>query len=303
MNFNDYYSQQSIISDPGYYQDWFNVLPGDAASLCEISRGVMMHFLDIDPYHHAIPIRRLSELNLRYIDKMIEQVFKLNGGQLQQINTRLIGSCRDFSLLVCAMLRHKKIPARIRFGFSTFHIPGFHHDQVLLEYWDVFQNKWCLADPRVNQGFIHKYKLNQDTQSHDMPRDAFLTAGEAWKLCRYSKKSATQFGTGLKNRITGWAFIRNKLIQDLAALNKMELFSWDCWGMMLKDRTDDFMKHSKQVELLDYVAELTTSEIDIQKINTVYREDDLRVPSIIFSDSQIGGAKNVELRTLQAMQE
>jgi len=297
MNINHYYSQQSVMTHPGHHQHWFNELPNDPASLCEITRGVVKHFLDVEPFNRIPPITRLFELDLRYVDKMIEQLLKLNQQQLKDINTKIMGSCRDFSLLVCAMLRHKKIPARLRFGFSTFHIPGFHHDQVLVEYWDATQNKWCLADPRINQEFIKKYKLDHGTHSHDIPRDVFMTGGQAWQLCRSKEKNANQFGTGLKNRFTGWTYIRNKLIQDLAALNKMELLSWDCWGIMLEDRSDDFMNHLERVELLDYIAALTASlEIDIEKINTVYRDDGLRVPPIIFSDSIISGAKYVELR-------
>lgn len=166
----------------------------------------------------------------------------------------------------------------------------------MLEYWDTIQSKWCLADPRINQEFKNKYKLDHALYSHDIPRDAFMTGGQAWQLCRSNQKNANQFGTGLKNRYTGWSYIRNKLIQDLAALIKMELLSWDCWGIMLEDRSDDFMNNPERVELLDYIAALTASEVDIEKINKVYCDDALRVPAIIFSDSIISGAKYVELR-------
>ena len=291
MNFKDYYRQQSLITNPGCYAHCFDELPDDPALLCEITRNVLTHFLDVE--ENNISSLRLAELDLRFIDKMLAQLFKLHSAALQQTRskeTKLIGSCRDFSLLLCAMLRHKQIPARIRFGFSTFHIPGFHHDQVLLEYWDDTKKSWCLADPRINEKFIKKYKLAANTFSHNIPYEIFLTAGQAWQLCRTKKMNPHRFGTGLKNRISGWKFIRNKLIQDLAALNKMELLSWDCWGIMLDDHQEE------SVELLDYIASLTSqSEMDIEKINEVYAHDSLKVPEMIFSDSLVSGWGNIKL--------
>src|SRR5207244_3443971 len=92
------------------------------------------------------------------------------------------------------------------------------------------------------------------------------------------------------NRLTGWSYIRNKLIQDFAALNKMEMLPWDCWGMMLNDPSDDFINDIKKMELLDYIAGLTVKpDKNVEQINQIYlAEKDLRVGDIVYCDSLTG---------------
>ena len=270
MNFQHYYTQQSFMSDPGRYQHYFADLPDDPAFLCEWIRGLMLHFLD----HENISEKRLAELNIRRVEDMFEQILHLNNEALtipRMTENKLIGCCRDFSLLLCAVLRHKKIPARLRFGFTTFHLPNFHHDQVLLEYWHEDKQAWCFADVRMNERYIKKHQLDSQITSHDIPREWFFTAGQAWQLCRTGAKNPLQFGSGVERRYSGWNFIRNKMIQDLAALNLVEVLPWDCWGVMLQS-IDDFA-------LLDDLAALITDEkINVAEINQFFRSTEIFVP-------------------------
>lgn len=300
----DYYRQQSSFTDPERYLSCFAELPSSVAKLCEITRHLMLHFMEVQSTH--IDARaRLHELDLRYLANRMEKLIQLNHTSLllkRSDGTKSIGCCRDFSLMLCSFLREKNIPARLRFGFSTCHIPGFHHDQVLLEYWSESSQKWCLADARINSYFIQKYNLNKNLEPHDLSYDLFMTAGEAWHLCRSGKKSPHRFGTGLSTRVSGWWFIRNKLIQDLAALNKMELLPWDCWGIMLKTRGDDFMQDDEQIELLDYIADLTAaSNIDLEKIRHLYRDERVAVPKQIYSESFVSGSHFIKLCDNQAV--
>ena len=58
----------------------------------------------------------------------------------------------------------------------------------------------------------------------------------------------------------GMGFIRGDMIRDLAALAKVPLLPWDCWGNILdKDITG--------LDLLDKVAEVT------QPATTAYKRD------------------------------
>lgn len=293
-----YYSQQSVTSTSNDYTSYFDGLPSDIRQLCEILQNVMLHYFDAEQMGYVIPAERLTELELRYAHKMMERIIQLDDSPLDQprkIDKKLIGCCRDFSLLLCSILRHKNIPARLRFGFSTFQIPGFHHDQVLLEYWDDNKQIWVLVDARINSLFIKKY--NVAYKSHEVSKNAFFTAAEAWQYCRSGSKSAEQFGSGNKHKITGWWYIRNKLIQDFAALNKMEMLLWDCWGMMLNNQSNNFLFDQRRINLLDSVASLLSrSSMDIDTINRIYlTEEDLHVAKQIYCDSHVNGGKIVEL--------
>ena len=84
-------------------------------------------------------------------------------------------------------------------------------------------------DPEMGEVNIEKYKINFDT--HDIPRDQFIVAGLAWQLCRSGKADPENFGLP-ELGIKGLWFIRNRLIHDFAALNKLELHLWHTWQLM-----------------------------------------------------------------------
>lgn len=293
MNPIEYYAQHSRFSNPGIYASYFSDLPDDPEQLCQIIQGVLLHFLDI-PIEKRMGINaRMTDMDLRFCEKILGKIIFMHNSSLLQsraASKKLISSCRDFSLLFCAILRYKKIPARLRFGFAAFQLPGLHHDQVLVEYWHAKKQVWCLANPRVNAAFRKRIQISDAHSAHDVARNVFFTAGQAWLSCRNGTKQAEKFGTNGGKQIRGWWYLRNKLIQDFCALNKMELLLWDCWGMMLADSSDAFLEHKKPVELLDTVAKLTTqTPIDVGKIQQIYAmEKGLQVGAQVYCDSLAG---------------
>ncbi|HSW69752.1 MAG TPA: AMP-binding protein [Gammaproteobacteria bacterium] len=292
----NYYSQQSLISDPGIYQSYFENLSDDISQLCEILHGILLHFLDAKSFNCDVLPSRLAEMDCRQIKQIIQKVIELDDTLFhspREISKKILSSCRDFSLLLCSVLRHKKIPARLRFGFTAFLFPGFHHDQTLMEYWDENKKSWCLINARMNSLFIKKYHVKAEDDFYNVSRNSFFVAGDAWLRCRSGTKQADQFGTGNINRVTGWRYIRNKLLQDFAALNKVEMLPWDCWGVMLSGPEDDFIHDSKQMDLLDHIAELTLNpDKNLEQINRIYAaEKDLQVGSEVFCDSLTGAGK------------
>lgn len=300
MNCLNYYAKQSEITHPAGYTRFLDELPEDIGLLSEITRGLILHHNDGEALGYSIPKCRLKELELRYVKSMLDKIIGLNQQSLiyrRDPAQRLLGCCRDFSILLCAFLRHKEIPARVRVGFTTFHFPAFHHDQVMLEYWNFARQKWCLVDARMTLEFMKKYNLAINFDLLDVPRDKFITSAEAWILCRNAQKDPKQFGAGFFQRMSGWWYIRNKLIQDIAALNKQELLLWDCWGMMLKDSSDVFMNNPEQVERLDYYAELLyEADLNFEEIKLVYHLDsNVTVPSRIYSAGVLNDARWVEL--------
>jgi hypothetical protein len=63
-------------------------------------------------------------------------------------------------------------------------------------------------------------------------RRAFIVGGLAWQMCRSGQADPDKFGLDPETDFKGWWFIRNRLIHDLAAQNKMELLLWHTWGLM-----------------------------------------------------------------------
>ncbi|MCP4753776.1 MAG: hypothetical protein GY866_23070 [Proteobacteria bacterium] len=91
----------------------------------------------------------------------------------------------------------------------------------------------------------------------------------------------------------GLWFVRGNLVRDLAALNKMELLPWDCWGLI--EGGDQDISDGNNA-LLDRIAEHTaTAGVSHDKLRDVYqKESQLKVPAVIRSYLD-DGPKTVDL--------
>ena len=64
---------------------------------------------------------------------------------------RLMLICRDNALLLASILKYRGIPARVRYGFAPYLIPGFHANHVICEVWNEKDNRWMLVDPSADR--------------------------------------------------------------------------------------------------------------------------------------------------------
>jgi hypothetical protein len=164
---------------------------------------------------------------------------------------------------------------------------------VIVEYWNDENNKWCLIDPRVNEFHIQKQNLMIDFDLLDVPRDKLVVAGLAWQMVRDNRANADAFCGGNFNKNRGLWYIRDRLIQDFAALNSVEMQLWDAWGLMLEEQNieDD----ERQLLYLDTLAELTISpDIKFNDIMRRFEQDNkLAVPDKIISFSPVYKRKEI----------
>jgi len=218
-------------------------------------------------------------MNARTVVAILDTLFKLNQNSIisyRPVTQRMISTCRDFSVLACAILRSNGVAARVRYGFSKYYFSQFFHDIVLLEYWNMAKNCWCLVDTRTTEAQVEHHKFNVAFDLHDIPLEQFISAASAWNMCRKGEIKATKFGSGSKREIKGLWYIRNKLMQDLAALNKHELLLWDSWGYILHNKYGVDPYAEDELNNLDSVAQLLDcANIDIGAINHIYKHPSL----------------------------
>jgi hypothetical protein len=214
---------------------------------------------------------RLDEKSIRRVSDMLATVLHLNDAAIDQLRTpkeRLVGTCRHFSVLSCALLRGHGIAARSRCGFAGYFKPGKHVDHWITEYWHRAEQRWVRIDSEI-------LGLPLVTTPEDLEPGEFLTGGEAWTACRTGDVDPQSFGVDGVDYAWGIGEVRGNAIRDLAALNKIEMLPWDEWGRMeasYKGRTGaDFDA------LIDLIA-LTTAKDDADAIAALYRTEDLAVP-------------------------
>lgn len=222
----DFYASQSPVSDPGKYAYLFDDLPEDIAGISKVVQGLVYHYV-ADKYFFGYepPKDRLPEIDTRYLEAMLGRIVELDAYHLtkaRDFDKRFVGCCRDFSLIACAILRNQGVPARLRHGFGNYFEPGYWGDHVVVEFWNG--TRWHRFDPEVP---------HRDTfDVLDMPEFPFATGGRAWQMIRNEGADPAIFGLGSAlPDVSGEWFIRQRLMQDCAALNKQEMLCWDQWKL------------------------------------------------------------------------
>lgn len=215
-----------------------------------------------------LPADRFEENQVRPARELVRQLLALDPAPLRisrAPDKRVVGTCRHFAVLACALLRHHGIAARARCGFATYFQPDQAVDHWIIEYWN--DARWI----RVDAENLGKTVM---PHPHDLHPADFLTGGEAWSAYRRGSIDASRFGVyGTGN--WGPDEIRANAVRDLAALNKVETLPWDEWGRM----TDAFDgKTGADYDLLlDELAAVCAAD-DPAAVSALYGHEDLRVP-------------------------
>jgi hypothetical protein len=292
----DFYLTQSVHSDPGTAERLAE-LPGGPDELALLVRHLLIHREEVGRFGCALPESRYrSEAETRYIDDILDIVTRLDDGPLtapRRPLDRFAGTCRDFALLHCALLRHTGTPARIRCGYATYFAPGFHDDHWVTEYLHP-KAGWVLSDPQVVPDARIESAYDLDFDPLDVPRDRFLAAGESWRRCRTGEADPKTFGVSVLGLMGMW-MVRANVVRDLAALNRAEVLPWDAWGVGDGGPGRD-EPSEEQLAVLDAAAEATVAA-DFARVRELYlNTPSLRVPETITSYQSYGAECEVRLR-------
>lgn len=245
----------------------FGDLPEDAVEICRLT-----HRLVIQPHDAGrleLPPGRFGENQIRPAADLVNRLLDLDPSPLttpRPPERRVVGTCRHFAVLACALLRHRGIAARARCGFATYFQPGRGLDHWVIEF-SVDGTSWVRADPEA-------MGLTVLPNPEALVPGQFLTGGEAWSEFRAGNIDPAKFGVwGTEN--FGPAEIRGNAIRDLAALNRVETLPWDEWGRM----EASYQGHTgaDYDSLIDTIA-TTCAADDPEDVATLYKSEDLEVP-------------------------
>ena len=278
MNPQEYYTHQSIMTDPGEHATLFDDLPTDVPALCQVVQGLLLHVFWAERYGEPLSEERQQEVGVRQAARMLTRIREMDERPLtvaRPLGKRMVGNCRDFSVLLCAMLRHQGVPARARCGFGAYFEPDRYEDHWVCEYWNEAQARWVLVDAQLDE--FQRDALNVPFDPNDTPRDQFLVGGQAWQMCRAGQADPDSFGIF---DMHGMWFIRGDLLRDLVSLNRLEILPWDHWGLMSKDEQQ---LSADDMAVLDRVAELTVAigsdDAVFAEVRALYENDArLRAP-------------------------
>jgi len=260
-------------------------LPSALPELCRVVQGLVVHPFLAHLQGLAPQALRMDDLEVRPAAAMVERMLALDPRPLAEPRPperRFVGNCRHFSVLLCALLRARGVPARARCGFATYFEPTRFVDHWVCEVWDETRAGWRLVDAQLDPRQREAFRIGFDPL--DVPRTQFVVAGDAWQRCRRGSDDPERFGI---LDMHGLWFVRGNLVRDLAAHAKRELLPWDGWGLM-KTQADS---PPAELALLDRVAELTQAgeERHAERLALLASEPGLRVPRVVVSFN-LGGA-------------
>jgi hypothetical protein len=277
---DDFYVSQSRFTDPGPQADWLDATPRDIATLREAASELVFHYWALgDIGEHGFPAARREEITLRYATDMWARLRELDpappGGPRPLLH-RIVGCCRDFTLLFVSMARHHGIPARVRVGFASYLMPGWYLDHVVAEVRAA--DGWHLVEPQLSPGFRDPVD-DAELDLLDVPRDRFWTGPDAWTAARSGELDPALLVVSPDLDLPflrGLPYAWHNLVLDLAALNKHEMLQWDTWGAL----DDSGSLTPATLARADELAELM-ADVGVEQLRAAFEADDVRVPPVI----------------------
>jgi hypothetical protein len=277
----DFYTRPGVMTATGECEQAFEELPRGVSKLAGVVQGVLLHEHLAGPvYGVALSGERRLESHIRSTERMLAGVFDHDSAPLAEarpVDRRLVGTCRNFTVLLVAMLRAEGVPARARCGFGAYFLPGRFVDHWVGEYWNAEQAGWVRVDAQLDGAQRELLKVDFDVL--DVPEDRFLIAGDAWAQCRTGEADPEAFGM---HDMHGLWFIAGNLVRDVASLNNMEMLPWDVWGAM---PAPDQALSDEQLAFFDRLAALTHApDTSFDELRALYQgAQGLQVPDTVFN--------------------
>jgi hypothetical protein len=272
----DSYRTPADMSDPGGHARLLDGLPHDPTRLASVVQGLMIHQHIAAAYGVTLSAAQLGESHVRAVEGMLDRIVARDARPLDQARPageRLVGVCRHFTLLHVAMLRRQGMAARARCGFGAYFEGGKFLDHWVTEYWNEPDRRWVLFDAQLDARQRELFRIAFDPA--DVPRDQFVVAGQAWRMCRQGKADPGAFGI---LDMYGLWFIAGNVIRDVSALNNKEMLPWDVWGGMAGPNG------ALDLPFIDRLAALSCDpDNHVEALHDAYRDKRVAVPDTVFN--------------------
>lgn len=263
------YRRHTAVTDPGPHAAMVRRLPSDVSELVPLLGNVLVHHSRVEGFVAGTG-RPDDGTELRPLRRVLDAVAALDDRPWTRPRAegrRLVVDCRTVAVLLTAVLREHGLAARARFGFAGYLEPSHWQSHVVCEHvpGDGAEAGWTRTDP--------------DLGRHGLGEDAFLDAGQAWRL---PEQEQDRFGYGPQPALRGRWTVRWELVRDLAALTGFEPLTSDGWGIL--ERPEQHPDAGEPPVFGRVAAARTRAER-----LTVARDPDVAVPRVIRTHPYLTG--------------
>jgi formylglycine-generating enzyme len=245
----DFYRHYSSFTDPGEYTYMYENLPESLPELCSLLKSQFIHpIAELPEYKDQIPKERWNEMTeystVKSILKGLISYDSRGFIKERKPQDRLVLGCRSYAILLASILKHRGIPARVRYGHASYLIPGFYVNHVICEVWNENDKHWMLVD-------VHGNMI-------DFEREKIAFGYDSWLKLHTGEIQPELYGVpGDQNN--GLVSIANMFCIDLASLlgNEYTVFQY---APIVDYAFDSNKKLPKdQTEILNRVSKLMKS--------------------------------------------
>lgn len=226
-----YYTSPGAFTSVHGFEAPIDEIADDVEAVALAVQGLLLHEAWAPAYGVTLSNERRAEKELHGAIAMLNRAMSMDPRPLcepRRPEHRVVGVCRHFATLFVAFLRHKDIPARARCGFAGYFETGKYGDHWVGEYWDHRLQRWVLVDEQLDE--LQRNVVKPAFSTLDVPRDQFIVAGDAWRMCRQGEADPMTFGVGSED-LWGLEEVMGQVFVDLASLRKVELLPWGWYGL------------------------------------------------------------------------
>lgn len=285
---------QSPVTDPRAAASAVAELPRELSALREASSRLVFHYrAGGDFAENGVPAERAAEIHTRYAGAMLGLLLERGERSLARDRApadRVVGCCRDATVLFVALARQQGFAARARVGFASYLTPGWMVDHVIAEVWDEAAGRWRLIEPEMSAGWTPSVN-GRPVDWLDVADDQFVTGPRAWQAVRAGADDPARYVVAPELDVPvlrGLTYVAHNVIHDLAALNKTEMLLWDGWGVQLEQGPGPVPEEA--AALIDEISAATADPgVSPAVVAALAGRDGLRVPATVTRFDPYGG--------------
>ncbi len=263
-----FYRMQSEVTDPGPRKGAYDDLPNGIPDLCRVIQQNVIHMWWIGEETYGFTKDALEsherdivdEISLRTVSDMLDRIFQMDPrpfGEPRDPLRRLVGNCRDYSVLLVSILRDRGIPARARTGTARYFFPDGSRleDHWICEFWNDEKERWQQTDAQIDHVMLRAMKMALDPA--DLPAGQFPTGWQCYNELESGRIKPE--GIGFSPDHCGMGYVLNKILADMASVTGDEILPWAGWEIGGPDggtQPGDRELAERMVELLRGIDEL-----------------------------------------------
>lgn len=271
-----YYLEHGPMTKVADHQEMIANIPQDITIIVKYVQNILLHQHWSRAYGVELTPERQRELLLRSFEEKLAFLrakgFRHVSDQ-RATEEKMVGICRDFSVVAAALCRTAGIPARARCGFATYFEPGKYTDHWVMEYWNAQEGRWVMVDAQLDE--LQQKTLEITFDPFDLGPEHFFTGPRAWILGRSGQVDPNLFGIF---QWWGLDYLSGNLILDVNSLLKVPLQPWDGWKGYKSLPTSEWS--AEDFAVMDQLAELALAvDTDFDTFAEFVRSNEkIRVP-------------------------